>query len=92
MLVNTNFTNAGKCLLITFLKLYCFNNLLFQAEACKNLDEVFKKCPNGVYSEIKYDGERVQLHKNEKEFKFYSRSLKPVLAHKVNTDYENGHS
>lgn len=57
---------------------------LFQAEACKNLQDVFKKCPDGVYSEIKYDGERVQLHKSDREFKFYSRSLKPVLNHKVN--------
>lgn len=53
------------------------------AEPCKNLDDFFKKCPNGIYSEIKYDGERVQLHKSEKQFKFFSRSLKPVLGHKV---------
>ncbi|VVC27205.1 Nucleic acid-binding, OB-fold,BRCT domain,DNA ligase 3, BRCT domain,DNA ligase, ATP-dependent,DNA [Cinara cedri] len=53
------------------------------AEPCKNLDGVFKKCLTGIYSEIKYDGERVQLHKCEKEFKFFSRSLKPVLGHKV---------
>ena len=43
----------------------------------------FKKCPNGMYSELKYDGERVQLHKRGDEFKYYSRSLKPVLPHKV---------
>ena len=36
-----------------------------------------------MYSEIKYDGERVQLHKKGKEFQFFSRSLKPVLPHKV---------
>uniref|UniRef100_A0A2S2R6T2 DNA ligase n=1 Tax=Sipha flava TaxID=143950 RepID=A0A2S2R6T2_9HEMI len=53
------------------------------AEACKNIDDVFKKCPSGIYSEIKYDGERVQLHKSEGEYKFFSRSLKPVLNHKV---------
>lgn len=53
------------------------------AEPCKNLDDFFKKCPNGIYSEIKYDGERVQLHKSERQFKFFSRSLKPVLGHKV---------
>jgi DNA ligase-3 len=33
--------------------------------------------------EIKYDGERVQLHKQGNEFKYYSRSLKPVMNHKV---------
>ena len=37
----------------------------------------------GMYSEIKYDGERVQLHKKGSQFQFYSRSLKPVLPHKV---------
>ena len=36
-----------------------------------------------MYSEIKYDGERVQLHKQGSQFQFYSRSLKPVMAHKV---------
>lgn len=42
-----------------------------------------KKCPNGMYSEIKYDGERVQVHKNGDIFSYFSRSLKPVLPHKV---------
>lgn len=42
-----------------------------------------KKCPNGMYSEIKYDGERVQVHKNGDTFSYFSRSLKPVLPHKV---------
>ncbi|CAH1732759.1 unnamed protein product [Aphis gossypii] len=53
------------------------------AEPCRNLDDTFKKCPKGIYAEIKYDGERVQLHKSEKQFKFFSRSLKPVLEHKI---------
>ena len=38
---------------------------------------------NGIYSEIKYDGERVQLHKRGQEICYFSRSLKPVLPHKV---------
>ena len=42
-----------------------------------------KKCPNGFYAEIKYDGERVQLHKKGNQFQYFSRSLKPVLPHKV---------
>ncbi|XP_026281642.2 DNA ligase 3 [Frankliniella occidentalis] len=54
------------------------------AEACKSVEQAMKKCPNGMYSEIKYDGERVQVHKQGDEFKYYSRALKPVLAHKVN--------
>ncbi|KAL1509486.1 hypothetical protein ABEB36_004211 [Hypothenemus hampei] len=53
------------------------------AEACKSIEQAMKKCPNGMYSEIKYDGERVQVHKHGKEFKYFSRSLKPVLPHKV---------
>jgi len=53
------------------------------AQACKSIDMAFQKCPNGMYSEIKYDGERVQLHKQGKEFKYFSRSLKPVMPHKV---------
>ena len=53
------------------------------AQACKSVNQAFAKCPNGVYSEVKYDGERVQLHKSGKEFKYFSRNLKPVMAHKV---------
>jgi DNA ligase-3 len=53
------------------------------AEACKSVEQAMKKCPNGMYSEIKYDGERVQVHKEGSEFKYFSRSLKPVLPHKV---------
>ncbi|XP_027053351.1 DNA ligase 3-like isoform X1 [Pocillopora damicornis] len=53
------------------------------AEACKSFSQALKKCPKGMYAEIKYDGERVQVHKSGNEFQFFSRSLKPVLAHKV---------
>ncbi|KAI8516931.1 DNA ligase 3 [Branchiostoma belcheri] len=42
-----------------------------------------RKCPNGMYAEIKYDGERVQVHKQGNKFEYFSRSLKPVLPHKV---------
>ncbi|XP_045767687.1 DNA ligase 3 [Maniola jurtina] len=54
------------------------------AEACKSVEMAMKKCPNGMFSEIKYDGERVQVHKKGDEFKYFSRALKPVMAHKVN--------
>lgn len=54
------------------------------AEACKSVEMAMKKCPNGMYSEIKYDGERVQLHKEGTEFKYFSRALKPVMPHKIN--------
>lgn len=53
------------------------------AEACKSVEQAMAKCPNGIYSEIKYDGERVQVHKKGSEFKYFSRSLKPVLPHKI---------
>ncbi|KAK7093638.1 hypothetical protein V1264_007347 [Littorina saxatilis] len=53
------------------------------AEACKSVEYAFKKCPNGIFAEIKYDGERVQVHKKGHEFRYFSRSLKPVLPHKV---------
>lgn len=53
------------------------------AEACKSVEMAMKKCPNGMFSEIKYDGERVQVHKQGNEFKYFSRSLKPVMPHKV---------
>lgn len=56
-----------------------------KAEACKSIEYAMKKCPNGMYAEIKYDGERVQVHKNGDHFSYFSRSLKPVLPHKVST-------
>lgn len=54
------------------------------AEACKSVDYAFKKCPSGaMFAEIKYDGERVQVHQNGNKFAYFSRSLKPVMPHKV---------
>ena len=53
------------------------------AAPCKSVEMAFQKCPNGIYAEIKYDGERVQLHKKGNEFSYFSRSLKPVQPHKV---------
>lgn len=53
------------------------------AEPCKSVEQAMKKCKNGMYSEIKYDGERVQLHKKGNSFNFYSRSLKPVKKDKI---------
>ncbi|XP_061461352.1 DNA ligase 3 isoform X4 [Rhineura floridana] len=56
------------------------------AEACKSIEYAMKKCPNGMYAEIKYDGERVQVHKKGDHFNYFSRSLKPVLPHKKASD------
>lgn len=58
------------------------------ANACKSVEEAFKKCPNGLYTEVKYDGERVQIHKRGSEFKFFSRNLKPVMDHKIKRFHE----
>jgi DNA ligase-3 len=53
------------------------------ARACQSVEEAIQRCPRGLYAEIKYDGERVQIHMQKGEFKCYSRNLKPVLEHKV---------
>lgn len=53
--------------------------------ACKSVSMAFEKCPNGCFVEIKYDGERVQVHKRGTEFSYFSRSLKPVMPHKVSS-------
>ena len=63
---------------------------LYQAEACRSVAMASKKCPNGMYAEIKYDGERVQVHKQGDRFEFFSRSLKPVQPHKVRTSCLGG--
>jgi len=66
---------------------YYYNNyntvLYVKAEACRSVEQAFRRCPNGMFAEIKYDGERVQLHKKGTSFKYFSRSLKPVQQHKV---------
>ncbi|CAG2221092.1 LIG3 [Mytilus edulis] len=53
------------------------------AQPCRSIEQAFKKCPNGMYAEMKYDGERVQVHKKGDNFSYFSRNLKPVLDHKV---------
>jgi hypothetical protein len=58
------------------------------AEACKSIKAAIQKSPFGLYAEIKYDGERVQVHKNGNEFHFFSRNLKPVARHKVGLSFK----
>lgn len=53
------------------------------ADACKSVESAFSKCKNGILAEIKYDGERLQLHKDGPKFNFFSRNLKSVQPHKV---------
>lgn len=62
---------------------YCLLTSWSQAEACRSVGMAMRKCPSGMYAEIKYDGERVQVHKQGSHFEYFSRSLKPVLGHKV---------
>jgi len=44
---------------------------------------MWKRCPNGAYVEIKYDGERLQAHKKGDEWSWYSRNLKTPKEDKV---------
>jgi len=53
------------------------------AEACKSVEQAFVKCKNLVMAEVKYDGERLQVHKNGSKFNYFSRNLKEVPVHKV---------
>eukprot|EP01080_Neovahlkampfia_damariscottae_P011827 gene11827-5158_t len=52
------------------------------ARASKTYEDAIKRCPNGFFIETKYDGERIQIHKNGDEFHCYSRSLKPIVPNK----------
>eukprot|EP01059_Diplonema_ambulator_P013887 TRINITY_DN24584_c0_g1_i8.p1 TRINITY_DN24584_c0_g1~~TRINITY_DN24584_c0_g1_i8.p1 ORF type:complete len:731 (+),score=226.56 TRINITY_DN24584_c0_g1_i8:37-2193(+) len=52
------------------------------ARAAQSIDDVVKRCPNTFFSEVKYDGERIQIHKENSEFTFWSRSLKPMKEDK----------
>ncbi|EUB57733.1 DNA ligase 3 [Echinococcus granulosus] len=55
------------------------------AEPGRSADAIISKISTlgGALVEIKYDGERVQVHKQGDRFVYYSRSLKPVHSSKV---------
>jgi DNA ligase-3 len=53
------------------------------ARVSKSCADTVSRCPNGMLCEIKYDGERIQIHKNGDEYSCFSRNLKPVTPHKV---------
>jgi DNA ligase 3 len=52
------------------------------AAPSKGVEHVLSKCPNGAFSETKYDGERIQIHKSGDTFTFFARSLKPMKSDK----------
>ena len=39
------------------------------AGPAKSLEAGLAKCPGGCYCELKYDGERIQIHKDGDDFK-----------------------
>ncbi|AYC44686.1 DNA ligase-like protein [Moosepox virus GoldyGopher14] len=53
------------------------------ADVCESLEKAIDKYKDGMYSEVKYDGERVQIHKKDNVYNYFSRNLKPVLTHKI---------
>lgn len=62
------------------------------AKACKSFEECIRRCPEGFFAEIKYDGERVQIHKNGDNYQYFSRSLKPVQPYKVSNCTKKQHT
>ena len=53
------------------------------AEACKSAEKAFEKFTNGILAEVKYDGERIQVHKNGNTFAYFSPNVKQVPEHKT---------
>jgi len=55
------------------------------ARASKSFDDAVTRCSNGFYMELKYDGERIQMHydRSLNKLSCFSRNLKPVMEYKV---------
>ena len=53
------------------------------AKAVKSYEDIVAKTPVGCFAEIKYDGERIQIHKEGDTFSYWSRSLKRVTPWKT---------
>ncbi|KPI86356.1 putative DNA ligase [Leptomonas seymouri] len=52
------------------------------AAPVRSITQALAKCPNGAFSEVKYDGERIQIHKRGSTLMFFARSLRPMRADK----------
>jgi ATP-dependent DNA ligase I len=52
------------------------------AAPARSIEQILAKCPNGAFSEVKYDGERIQIHKRGNKLTFFARSLRPMRADK----------
>lgn len=53
------------------------------AEAVGSIDAAWARCTGRVVAEVKYDGNRVQVHKQGASFQYFSRSLKPMKPDQV---------
>ncbi len=51
------------------------------AERARSEKEVFERLDRAFIVEYKYDGERVQIHKDEEKFMLFSRSLENITHH-----------
>ncbi|HLI46238.1 MAG TPA: ATP-dependent DNA ligase [Geobacterales bacterium] len=51
------------------------------AERATSEKEIFERLDNSFVVEYKYDGERVQIHKDGKKFTLFSRSLENITHH-----------
>eukprot|EP01132_Coremiostelium_polycephalum_P009372 gene9372-11513_t len=52
-------------------------------KAVKSIDDIISQCSESFFAEIKYDGERIQIHKDGNSYSCFSRNLKPLLPWKV---------
>ena len=53
---------------------------MMAAQRVQKLNELFEKMPHGLAAEFKYDGERLQCHKQGDRVTIYSRNLENITA------------
>lgn len=52
------------------------------AKSAESFQTIIDENPNGFIVETKYDGERIQIHKDGSNFKYFSRAMKPMKEDK----------